>query len=100
DVPDVAKKPAALIASSAQRMNQLISDLLDFARSQHGAIPIKPEKCELREIAADVIAEVQLARPGRDIRVDAQGGCDGNWDRERMAQVFQNLLVNAVEHGD
>jgi signal transduction histidine kinase len=100
DVPDVARKPAARIASSAQRMNQLISDLLDFARSQHGAIPIKPENCELLDIASEVIAEIKLARPDREIRVEAQGGCDGSWDRARMAQVFQNLLVNAVEHGD
>ncbi|HXU82456.1 MAG TPA: ATP-binding protein, partial [Polyangia bacterium] len=100
DVPDVARKPAARIASSALRMNQLISDLLDFARSQHGAIPLRPESCQLREIASEVIAEIKLARPDREIRVEAEGGCDGSWDRARMTQVFQNLLVNAVEHGD
>ena len=100
DVPDVAKKPVARIASSAARLNALISELLDFATSQHGAIPIRPEKCELHEIAADVIAEIKLARPDRDIRVEPQGRCDGHCDRARMAQVFQNLLVNAVEHGD
>ena len=101
DVSDLAKKPVARIASSADRLNALISELLDFASSQHGAIPIKPEKCELNEIAADVIAEIKLARPDRDIRVEPQGAaCDGHCDRGRMAQVFQNLLVNAVEHGD
>jgi signal transduction histidine kinase len=100
DVPEIARRPAVRIASSAHRMNQLISDLLDFARSQHGAIPIKPEPCQLREIASEVIAEIKLARPDRDIRVESQEGCDGSWDRARMAQVFQNLLVNAVEHGD
>jgi signal transduction histidine kinase len=100
DVPDVARRPAARIASSADRMNQLIGELLDFARSQHGSIPIKPESCQLRDIASEVIAEIKLTRPDRDIRVEAQEDCDGSWDRARMAQVFQNLLVNAVEHGD
>ncbi len=100
DVPDVARKAVTRIASSAGRLNALISELLDFATSQHGAIPLKPERCELNEIAADVIAEIKLARPDRDIRVEPQGACDGHIDRGRMAQVFQNLLVNAVEHGD
>ena len=100
DMPEVARKPVARIAASADRLNDLISELLDFASSQHGAIPIKPEKCDLQEIAADVIAEIKLARPDRDIRVEPQGVCDGRCDRARMAQVFQNLLVNAVEHGD
>lgn len=99
DVPDVAKRPAVRIASSAKRMSRLIGDLLDFARSRHGAIPITPEDCELREIAAEVIAEIKLGKPDRDIRIEPQGGCDGRWDRARMVQVFQNLLGNAVEHG-
>ena len=100
DVPDLAKKAVTRIASSADRLNALISELLDFASSQHGAIPLKPEKCELNDIAADVIAEIKLARPDRDIRVEPQGPCAGHIDRGRMTQVFQNLLVNAVEHGD
>jgi signal transduction histidine kinase len=100
DIPDVAKKPVARIAASAGRLNELISELLDFASSQHGTIPLKPERCALHEIAADVIAEIKLTRPDRDILVEPQGGCDGRCDRARMAQVFQNLLVNAVEHGD
>jgi len=100
DIPDVARKPVARIASSADRLNGLISELLDFASSQHGAIPLKPEKCELHRIASDVIAEIKLARPDRDIRVQPEGGCDGSCDRARMTQVFQNLLDNAVEHGD
>jgi PAS domain S-box-containing protein len=100
DLPEIARRPAARIASSAERMNQLIRDLLDFARSQHGAIPIRPESCQLGDIASEVIAEIKLARPDREIRVEADGGCDGSWDRARLSQVFQNLLVNAVEHGD
>jgi len=101
DIPEVARKPVARIASSADRLNQLISELLDFVTSQHGAIPIKPEKCELHRIAADVIAEIKLARPERDIRVESQGGgCHGTCDPARMAQVFQNLIDNAVAHGD
>lgn len=100
DLLDVARKPIARIASSADRLNELISELLDFASSQNGAIRIKPETCELHEIAAEVIAEIKLARPERDIRLEPAAGCQGRCDRARMAQVFQNLVLNAVEHGD
>ena len=99
DLPEIALKPAARIAASAERMARLIGDLLDFARSQSGDIPVDPQPCRLSEVAQDIVAEIKVTHPDREIRVKAQGGCEGRWDRGRMAQVFQNLVANAVDHG-
>jgi signal transduction histidine kinase len=99
DLPAAASKPAARIASSANRMSVLIGELLDFARCQNGVLPIKPERCELKNIAKEIVDEVRLTNPERDIRIGTQGGCDGLFDISRMAQVFQNLIGNAVDHG-
>jgi signal transduction histidine kinase len=99
DLPDDATAKAGRIGSSARRMNKLIGDLLDFARSQHGAMRLNPEPCELSELAADVIAEVQAANPGRTIRLSHTPGCEGRWDRARLMQVLSNLVMNAVAHG-
>jgi signal transduction histidine kinase len=99
DLPELATRPAARIASSAHRMSRLIAELLDFARSQSGTIPIHPQPCQLKDIAAEVIDEVRTEHPNRVIRIEAQGGCDGRYDANRIAQVFQNVIGNAVQHG-
>src|SRR6185369_9728121 len=81
DLPAAAAKPAARIASSARRMEGLIGELLDFARSQHGALPLNPEHCQLSEVAAEIVDEFKVAHPDRDIRLHRGGDCGGNWDR-------------------
>jgi signal transduction histidine kinase len=100
DLPAAAARPVARIASCASRMNELILELLDFASSQHGALPIKPELCKMSDVASEIIAEVKIAHPDRDIRLHSDDDCIGYWDRGRLSQVFQNLVGNAVLHGD
>jgi signal transduction histidine kinase len=99
DLPEAAIKPAARIASSAQRMQRLIGELLDFAKSQHGTLPINPQAFRLSDVASEITAEFKLAHPEREIHVRPEGNCGGYWDRGRLAQVFQNLVGNAVQHG-
>src|SRR5262249_48685084 len=94
DLPGDASRHAGRMASSARRMNQLIADLLDFARSQYGAIRINPEPCRLRELAEEVVADLRATHPGREIRAESEGGCAGRWDRARLAQVMSNLIGN------
>jgi signal transduction histidine kinase len=99
DLPATAPKHVGRIASSARRMERLIGELLDFARSQHGALPLNPEHCRLSDVAAEIVDELKAAHPDRDIRLHRGDDCRGHWDRGRMSQVFQNLIGNAIQHG-
>lgn len=99
DLPDDATQFADRIASASRRMNKLIGDLLDFARSQAGAIRLNPEPCLLGEVADEVVADLLALHSGREIRVEREGGCEGRWDRARLAQVMSNLVSNALMHG-
>lgn len=40
-----------------------------------------------------------MANPDRSIVVMMSGSFFGNWDEQRIAQVFSNLLGNAIQHG-
>ena len=85
---------------SGRRMSRMITELLDFVRvRQVGGIPIARTPANLGEIADRVYAELELAHPDRRFEKQLTGNLDGEWDKDRVAQIFSNLLANAVRHG-
>lgn len=88
------------IVSSSRRMNQMVGALLDFTRTRLGdGIPIVPRRMSMEKVVHDVVNEITAASPNRPIRVNARGGLEGQWDRDRISQVLTNLIGNALEHG-
>jgi PAS domain S-box-containing protein len=88
------------LLNSADRMQRMISQLLDFARARaDGGIELDRRPIDLTEIARDVIEEVRLARPDWKIELVVHGDVRGDYDGNRLSQVFSNLLGNAVQHG-
>lgn len=99
---DKAMFIAHQIQSSAKRMADLVSDILDFARGRlGGGIPLDLHVVDdLANALRTIIDELQGTYPGRAIEthIDIPGlvYCDP----KRIAQLFSNLLANALTHGD
>ena len=88
------------VLSSADRMQRMITQLLDFARARaDGGIELERRPTGLAEIARDVIDEIRVARPEWRIELDLHGDLHGDYDANRLSQVFSNLIGNAVQHG-
>ncbi|MEO7251158.1 MAG: GAF domain-containing sensor histidine kinase [Arenimonas sp.] len=86
---------------SCQRMNELIHDILDFARGRlGGGIPLDIRTgAELEEKLLQVIAEVQAVNADRSISAEIVLPRPVRCDDRRLAQMLGNLLSNAVAHG-
>ncbi len=92
-------RSAARILGSAERATRLVRDLLDFTQTRlGGGIPLQRRELDLRELARQVVEEVQAAHPERELRVEARGSGQGAWDADRIAQVLTNLASNAVSY--
>ncbi|MGF6393662.1 ATP-binding protein [Pseudomonas plecoglossicida] len=92
---------ATQITRSARRANQMIQDLLDLARCNLSiGLPVALEYTELCGICSSIIDEVRMANPKVDIIFDNAEKVTGQFDPTRIAQVFSNLIANAVLHGD
>lgn len=88
------------MSASANAMNEIISDLLDFSRSELKAVmPICPESTDLASLCKEVVEEMRLAYPTRTMDLQCHGTLSGEWDASRLRQAFSNLLSNAVQHG-
>ena len=94
-------KAVARMQSAASRMSELVSNLLDYARTSLGdSIPVVPEPAMMNAICRRAIEEVESAYPGRDITLSCAQDVEGSWDSSRVIQLLTNLLINALQHGD
>ncbi len=100
-LPDRAASVVGLIQVSCTRMAGLVGNLLDFARGRlGGGMPANrvPED-RLGESLDQVVRELRAAWPDRAIRMKAALDRPVFCDRDRVAQLFSNLLANALAHG-
>jgi PAS domain S-box-containing protein len=96
-----ARKQLGFVEQAARRMNEMIGTLLDFTRLRfHGSLPIAVVRIGLDQLAREVVAELQAAYPGREIELSISGNLRGEWDPGRLAQLFTNLVANALTHGE
>jgi signal transduction histidine kinase len=99
-LPSKALKVGLRIFNSSKRMDAIVRDLLDFSTSHLGdGIPVDPHTVDLAEICHVVVEEAKTFHPDRKIDMVFEGDLAGAWDGARMAQVFSNLISNAIQHG-
>jgi signal transduction histidine kinase len=86
--------------SSSNRMSRMIEQILDLTRSRlDGGLEIHPATMDLQPALARIVDEMRAAFPAKIIELRAPE-LPGTWDRDRLEQVFSNLIGNAVIHGD
>jgi signal transduction histidine kinase len=89
-----------LMHGSVRRMAGLIDNVLDLARGQlGGGIALRRKAADLAPALIQVVAELRSAQPERAIDVDIALDRPIACDRGRIAQLFSNLLANALSHG-
>jgi phosphoserine phosphatase RsbU/P len=90
-----------LMKNSVSRMSGLIDNVLDLARSRlGGGIGLRlDEDRPLGPTLQQVIEEIRAAHPEREIEADINIPRSVKVDHNRVAQMFSNLLGNAVAHG-
>ena len=95
-----ARKHLDAIRRSAERMEHLIKDLLDMASINVGKLAMTLAPVELSELyreAVDTHEPVALERSITLIRDCDVPGVHVNVDRNRMLQVFANVIGNALK---
>lgn len=95
------KKLTSIIIDSSFRINGLIENVLDFARGRLGdGITLNLDSPETLEAAlAQVIAELNVISPEKEIVTDFSLHSEIRCDHKRIAQLFSNILGNAITYG-
>lgn len=87
--------------AGTDRMIRIVEDLDVIARLESGVLAVETRATELRDVVENVIHDLRKAVAARGIQLD-NGVAEGllvDADPDRLAQVFSNLLGNAVHYG-
>jgi signal transduction histidine kinase len=91
----------ALMKASVLRMNGLIHNLMDFARSRLGdGLELDVSASQpLQPMLEHVIDELRSVHPTREVQASFDLTEDVRVDHPRIGQLLSNLLGNALTHG-
>jgi signal transduction histidine kinase len=98
---DEAEEILGLMQGSVLRMSGLIDNVLDFARGRlGGGIAIERNSDQpLEPVLKQVVGELHASWPERAIETAFAMNHPVDCDRARLAQLFSNLLANAIAYG-
>ncbi|WP_167772531.1 sensor histidine kinase [Ramlibacter henchirensis] len=100
-VPEQVRKLRDIIDRQAAQLTRLVDDLLDVSRLATGKIKLRHELVDIGDVVA---RSIETARPlieARRHQLEQVGPSEHllvDGDSTRLAQVLQNLLVNAAKY--
>jgi two-component system, OmpR family, sensor kinase len=98
--PEARKQAAQIIYDESARMHRMALDLLDLARLEAGTADLKMSAVEMGALLQGIIDKfTPLAnKAGVTLRLDvSQNSPTVTGDGDRLAQVFTNLMDNALK---
>lgn len=91
---------AGVIQDEAERMNRMVIDLLDLARLDAGTLVLHKSQVDLPFLLAKIIRKFtpQAHKAGVIINLVSENDASLVGDGDRLAQVFTNLVDNALKY--
>jgi two-component system sensor histidine kinase KdpD len=96
--PEERRSLAHAIDTEAERLSNVVRNLLDLSRIQAGAIVPDLEVYELRELVEPVVSRLAVAADGRPVTIDIADDLPVFIDAVFFDEVLTNLLENAVRY--
>lgn len=87
------------VSGHVDRLTRLVDDLLDVSRLRSGTLEIRPVEVDLVALGRQVVDGWASGTTPVNIRLEtALETLPGRWDPDRIHQVLDNLVINAVKY--
>lgn len=88
--------------TKALHMQTLVAELFDYASSKQTTYVLQPSEIQLKLFMEQLAADFELSAEEKGIAIEVSVHPEslvGYFDVEKMARVFNNLVVNALKYG-
>ncbi|MEM1204590.1 MAG: HAMP domain-containing sensor histidine kinase [Acidobacteriota bacterium] len=99
--PGRARDYARRIASEAERLGRVVTNVLSFTRLERGAFPVNPETGDLSAAVDEAYRRQRrtLEEAGAKVELNLAEGLPAvSFDRDAVGHIVQNLLDNAEKY--
>ena len=100
---DGTRRGVKIIRNEADRLTEMVLDLLDFTRMQDGRMTLNMEQADVRSEFEDTVFMYGSRLSQDGVKLEYLDNDDDipeiSCDPKRLRQVFLNILDNAAKHG-
>jgi len=90
-------------ATSAERLNTLVNDLLDISKLESGSLAMSFQVFDINELTREVFETYYKLAVDKSIKLKIKETCDEPFkvlaDKDRIRQVLNNLIANSINYG-
>jgi two-component system, OmpR family, phosphate regulon sensor histidine kinase PhoR len=96
--PEDVQEAVTMILGQSNRLTGLLTRLLDFSRLESGRFHLQLGRMDLRALVDRLVRGIQATTERHQLEVIGPPRLEGVWDEQRLAEVVENLLTNAVKY--
>lgn len=101
EINEEQKRSLSTIVGASNRMNELISTLLNITRIESGSISVQPKVLSLHKLTEEALKELEHTAKSREIVLKQTGGTDSfnvQTDALIAKEIISNLASNAIKY--